>query len=37
MYHLVYRAQESWAPAAIKHVMFNQEWLTLRLRAAGNR
>lgn len=35
MYHLVYRAQESWAPAAIKHVMFNQEWLTLRLRSAG--
>jgi predicted neuraminidase len=34
-YHLVYRAQERWAPAAIKHVMFNQEWLTLRLRAAG--
>lgn len=37
MYHLVYRAQESWAPAAIKHVMFNQEWLTLRLGAAGIR
>jgi len=36
VYHLVYRAQESWAPAAIKHVMFNQEWLTLRLRAAGS-
>jgi predicted neuraminidase len=36
-YHLVYRAQEGSAPAAIKHVMFNQEWLTLRLRAAGIR
>lgn len=36
-YHLVYRAQESWAPAAIKHVMFNQEWLGERLRAAGIR
>ena len=33
-YHLVYRTQESWAPA-VKHVMFNQEWLTLRFRAAG--
>jgi len=37
MYHLVYRAQESWAPAAIKHVTFNQEWLALRVRAAGIR
>ena len=34
MYHLVYRAQEGEAPAAIKHVMFNQEWLALRIRAA---
>lgn len=34
-YHVVYRAQLREAPAAIKHVMFNQEWLTLRLRAAG--
>jgi predicted neuraminidase len=35
-YHLVYRTLESWAPA-VKHVMFNQEWLTLRLRAADIR
>ncbi len=37
MYHLVYRAQESCAPAAITHVMFNHEWLMLRLRSAGIR
>jgi predicted neuraminidase len=37
VYHVVYRAQEGEAPAAIKHVMFNEEWLTHRLRAAGSR
>ena len=35
-YHMVYRAQERKAPAAIKHVMFNEAWLAGRLRAAGS-
>ena len=37
LYHVVYRAQNRETPAAIKHVMFNEEWLTLRIRAAESR
>lgn len=36
MYHLTYRYHESGETAAIKHVMFNLEWLKLKLHAIGN-